>query len=72
MSKGAVYALAARRNEPLNDQIRTMTYETNALTADVKYRQGILDKSYEFEQKAYQDTLNFAQQTALAQYQSEQ
>lgn len=49
MSKGAAIALAARMNEPLNEEIKSLTYELENLSSDIKYRNDLLSEDYKYQ-----------------------
>lgn len=79
MSKGAAIALAARLNEPLNEEIKSLTYELENLSSDIKYRNDLLSKDYEYQlnEQSRQDKLaaearGYGVQALMQDYETEQ
>lgn len=79
MSKGAAIALAARMNEPLNEEIKSLTYELENLSSDIKYRNDLLSKDYEYQlnEQSRQDKLaaevrGYGVQALMQDYETEQ
>lgn len=63
--------LAARNNESLNDQIKSMAYDLQTMQADINYATEIVKADFENAQKQQESSQAFERQKELARFQQE-